>query len=191
MPVINSNAKEIHSKIIYYGTQDSGKTSIFDWIQNKSSQKKLKTLKIPAEPDIEAMVLSAGGILGFQNFFHIYKISSKQSLEEKPLLFHGVDGVVFVANSDLQHEKDNETSFKEMEDLLKINKKDMFKIPMAIQYNKRDIEQAISLESLRAKFNKYNNKDFQSSVPQGIGIMEPLKHVCRLIILSIRSSNFL
>lgn len=190
MPIISSNAKEIHCKIIYYGAKDSGKTSSLNFIQENSSKNNIKSLNIPIDCNLQSLILFVGQVLEFKTWFHIYNISNCD-LKEKEILLRGVDGIVFVANSDLNKEQENKNSLEELHQILEKQNKDIFKIPLAVQYNKRDLDKISSIEVLRAQLNKYNSKDFESSVTQGIGVIEPLKHVCKFVLTSVRSGELL
>ena len=190
MSILNSNAKEIHCKVIYYGPKGSGKTSCLNFIKKNSSKDKIQPLTIPIDPDLNAFTLSIGKTLGFDIFFHIYDISDREP-EEKEILIRGVDGIVFVASADSNMENQNKESLNELKSILEGQGRDIFRIPLALQYNKSDLENTIDMAKLRSQINKYNNKDYQSSVVEGVDVIEPLKHVCKFILTSVRSGEML
>ena len=188
MPIINNNAKEIHCKIVYYGSSGSGKTSCINFIKKNSEKKKISSFSIPLEPPLEVLVISIGEILGLKTFFHIYVIPDL-SLEEKKYLLQGVDGIVFVANSELTAAEKNEQSLNELHKILQTQEVDIFKIPLVFQYNKRDLSETIPIEILRAKLNKYNCKDFESSVTNEQKIMQPLKYLFKAVLTILKSGE--
>ena len=111
---------------------------------------------------IPLLIVNIGTVLGHKTFFHALSLPSACDDEAKQVLLQGADGIVFVADSRPEAEADNKKALAFLENSLQ--KPDLFKIPLAFQYNKRDLEPKIPLEVLRAGLNKYNSKDFESSV---------------------------
>ncbi|MGI9548770.1 MAG: gliding-motility protein MglA [Bdellovibrionales bacterium] len=190
MPIINNNAKEIHCKIIYYGPLGSGKNSCLQFIKNHSSKDKVRSFSLPLDMPLEALVIDIGRILGLKTSFHIYSIP-QLTLEEKKLLVRGVDGIVFVANSATDFAQKNLQSLQELDGILKEQEVNIFKIPMVFQYHKRDLDAPLSIQDLRTSLNKYNCKDFESSIKQEQNILEPLKHLFKSVITSLKSGETL
>ncbi len=188
MSIINNNAKEIHCKVIYYGPLGAGKTSSLKYIQKHSEKNKVSSFSIPLESPVESLVISIGKVLGLETFFHIYSVPDL-NLEEKKYLLREVDGIVFVANSEPTAHKSNEQSLKELHKILEDQNVDIFKLPLVFQYNKRDLPETISIENLRTHLNKYNCKDFESSIKTGQKIIEPLKHLFKSILTVLKSGD--
>ncbi len=188
MSIINTNAKEIHCKIIYYGPEQSGKKSSLLYIKDHFKKEKREFFVLPFKKHIYSLVLSIGKIFSFQTFIHIYNLNN-ESREDNQILFRGVDGIVFVASSDPKDKQKNIDSFMEMESFCKEEDKDLFKRPLVLQYNKKDLQNSLSVKSLRIDLNKYNNKDFESSVLKGHFILEPLKYLSKLVLNNLKSAS--
>jgi len=190
MSTINNNAKEIHCKIVYYGPEGSGKSSSLKFIKQHSMESKVDSFLIPLNPPIESLVVSVGSILGFKTFFHIYAVPNL-SLEEKTYLLRGVDGIVFVANSQKSAVTHNQESLDELHQILQEQKKDIFKIPLVFQYHKRDILDSLPVAILRAQLNKYNCKDFESSIKTKKHLLEPLKYLFKSVLTVLKSGEII
>ena len=184
MSVINTNAKEIHFKILYYGPRESGKKSSLLYIKDNIKEDKRNFFIIPFKKEVYSLVLSIGWIFGFQTFFHIYNLNN-ESKKDNEQLFQGTDGILFVASSEIKARQNNITSFLEMEKLFKERGQDLFKAPLVLQYNKSDLTNRIPLKVLRKDLNKYNNKDFESSVLKEEFVLEPLKYLCKLVLTQL------
>lgn len=194
MPIINTDAKEIHCKIVYYGPKSAGKSSSLQFLHDHSVSGKLTRIPIHSggkeNQPIHLYLLNLGKILGHQFFFQILN-APRNSSEEDFYLLKGADGIVFVADSRREAEENNKKDLEELKNILTEQGKDIFRIPLALQYNKRDLDDTMAPYLMRADLNKYNNRDFESSVSQGSGIMAPFKHICRLALISLKSSEFL
>lgn len=188
MPIINSNAKEIHSKIVYWGPEGSGKSSSLDFIESHSSKQKITSFSLDLDPPLKTLVLSLGQVVGFDTFFHIHACRTA-FLEEASVLMRGCDGIVFVANSELTAEKQNRESLNLLNDVMKKERKSLFKVPIILQYNKRDLTEKLPIEYLRSQLNKYNSRDFESSVAKGQCILEPLKYTCKSILTILKTGE--
>ena len=189
MSIINTNAKEIHCKILYYGPKDSGKKSSLLYIKSNLQEEIREFFILPFKKEIYSLVLSIGKVFSFQTFFHIYNLNN-ESKKENEKLFRGVDGIVFVASSDPKDRQSNKDSLLEMEDFFKEKNQNLFKTPLVLQYNKTDIVDPMPLKDLRRDLNKYNSKDFESSVLNGEFIVEPLKYLCKLVLNDLKGVSF-
>ena len=185
MSIINTNAKEIHCKILYYGPEGAGKKSSLLYIKKNFNKNNLSFIKLPLEKEIYALILSIGDVFSFKTYFHIYNINNESKKENKKLL-RGVDGIVFVASSKIEDRQKNQESFLEMEELLKNEGKNLFYFPLVLQYNKSDLPALQPLKQLKIDLNKYNNKDFKSSSLTGDFILEPLKYLCKLSLSQLK-----
>ena len=185
MPIINSTAKEIHCKIIYCGAEGVGKKSTLSCIHSQSQ--KIEKIQLAFPKNILLLKLQAGEFFSFQIFFHISHLN-QESKQDNQQLFRGTDGIVFIASLNPEERTKNLVAFLEMEELLSHNNQNPFKIPLVLQYNKNDLEAQQSLRQMRVDFNKYNSKDFQSSSLKAIGVLEPLKHVCKLVLSDLKQS---
>lgn len=194
MPIINTDAREIYCKIVYYGPRSSGKSSSLRFLYDQSAGGKLTQIPIEFSGEdcqpIHLYLLNLGKVLGHQFSFQILN-APRNSPEEDFYLLKGADGIVFVADSREDAEDQNKQDLEELKNMLTEQGRDIFKIPLALQYNKRDLDNVMDSYLMRADLNKYNNRDFESSVSQGTGIMPPFKHICRLALTSLKSGEFL
>ena len=194
MPVINTDAREIYCKIIYYGPKNAGKTSSLQFIHSRSAKGKLDHIPIKSggtrNHPINLYLLNLGKVLSHQFFFQVIN-TPRNSPEEDFFLLKEVDGIVFVADSQIKAEERNKKDLEELGNILSDQGRDIFRIPLALQYNKRDLEDIMPPHLMRADLNKYNNRDFESSVTKGTGIMAPFKHICRLALINLKSGEVL
>lgn len=190
MSFINNESKEIHNKIVYCGPNQSGKTSCLNFIKEHSQKIKMdrNTISLKKGKDINMLVFSIGKFLDFETFFHVYSFP-ELPYEETTYLIRNCDGIIFLANSDISAKKENKQSLKNLAQNFKEQNIDILHFPMAVQYNKRDKKPQIPLSELRADINLYNNKDFESSAKEGYGVVEPLNHICRSILVSLKSGE--
>jgi len=188
MSVINTNAKEIHCKVVYYGPKNAGKKSAIKYIKSHFKEDKRNFWILPFKNEIYCLVLSLGNIFGFQTFFHVYNINN-ESVKDNALLLKGVDGLIFLASSKPKDRQKNIQSFLEMESFFKEDRRTLFKTPLVLQYNKRDLKEALPIRDLRLDLNKYNNRDFKSSVLKEELVLEPLKHLCKLVLNHLKRSD--
>ena len=189
MSIINTNSKEIHCKILYYGPDGTGKKSSLLHIKKSFNKSKLNFIQLPFKKEMYALVLSIGEIFSFKTYFHIYNLNN-ESKKENEVLLRGTDGIVFVASSKTKDRQKNKDSFLEMEELLTNQGKNLFHFPLVLQYNKSDLPQLQPLRQLKMDLNKYNNKDFKSSSLTGSFVLEPLKYLCKLSLSHIKQPHF-
>lgn len=189
MSVINTNAKEIHCKVLYYGPEQSGKKSSLLYIRDHFKKEKVKFFTLPLKKEICCLVISIDKVFDFQIYIHVYNLNN-ESQTDNQTLFKGVDGIVFVASSKPEDREKNLVSFLEMENFFQDADKNPFKVPLVLQYNKKDLKPSIPLKELRMDLNKYNSRDFESSVLEGKFILEPLKYLCKLILSDLKTANF-
>ena len=188
MSIINTNAREIHCKILYYGPEGAGKKSSILHIKKRFNKDKLSFVKLPLKKEIYALTLFIGDIFNFKTYFHIYNINNESRNENKKLL-RGADGILFVGSSKVEDREKNKASFLEMEELLQNEGKNLFHFPLVLQYNKSDLPDIQTLKQLKIDLNKYNNKDFKSSSLTGKLILEPLKYLCKLSLNQLKQSR--
>ncbi len=188
MSFINYNAKEIHCKVVYYGPSLGGKTTNVQWIYEKTSgNEKTDLMTIKNEVDrtvfFDFLPLSLGEIRGFKTRFHLYSVPGQVVYDaNRKLVIKGLDGVVFVADSQKDRMEENLQSLKNLETNLKQQGYDINNIPIVFQYNKRDLPNIASVSELRAELNKTNSHDFEAVASKGIGVFETLKSITKSII---------
>ena len=188
MSVINTNAKEIHCKILYYGPEKSGKKSSLFYIQSKFKDSKKDFLTLPFPKPVYLLALFIGKVFGFQTFFHVCNLNNESKEGNKSLLA-GADGILFVASSDPKDREKNIQSLLELESFLIERGQDPFKLPLVLQYNKRDLKHVLPVKDMRIDLNKYNSRDFESSALKGELVLEPLKHLCKQTLCHLKRAD--
>ncbi len=188
MSFINYNAKEIHCKIVYYGPSLGGKTTNLQWVYQQTAQDQNSKL-VALNTDIERTLffdflpLDLGEIRGFKTRFHLYSVPGQVVYDaSRKLILKGLDGVVFVADSQTERMEENIQSLKNLERNLDAQGYNIREIPLVMQYNKRDLENAAQLSQLRSDLNPYNAPEFEAAACEGRGVMESLKTVSKGII---------
>jgi signal recognition particle receptor subunit beta len=156
---INYSSREINCKIVYYGPGLCGKTTNLQYIYNKTSPTaKGKMISLATETErtlfFDFLPLSLGEIRGFKTRFHLYTVPGQVFYDaSRKLILKGVDGVVFVADSQIERMEANQESLDNLRDNLKEQCYDIEKIPLVLQYNKRDLPNAAPVEDLSRMLN--------------------------------------
>ena len=188
MSFINHNAKEIHCKIVYYGPSLGGKTTNIQWVYQSLAQdqrSKLVALNTEIERTLffDFLPLEVGEIRGFQTRFHLYTVPGQVIYDaSRKLILKGLDGVVFVVDSQADRLEENIESMKNLEKNLQQQGYNIREVPLIIQYNKRDLPNALPLKDLRRHLNLYNAQEVEASAFEGKGVLESFKLVSKNII---------
>jgi signal recognition particle receptor subunit beta len=193
MSFINKNAKEIHCKLVYYGPSLGGKTTNIQWIYQKTAtdqKSKLIALNTSNERTLffDFLPMFLGDINGYKVRFHLYTVPGQVVYDaSRKLILKGLDGVIFVADSQKERMEENVESFKNLKTNLKQQGYDIEKVPLVIQYNKRDLQGAVPVQELRLALNEYNSPDFEAVANQGDGVMETFKTISKKIVSILKS----
>ncbi len=188
MSFVNSNAKEVHCKIVYYGPSLGGKTTNIQWVYQQTSndsRSPLKTLDKETERTLffDFLPLEVGDIRGYKTRFHLYTVPGQIIYDaSRKLILKGLDGVIFVADSQEERMDENLQALKNLERNLEQQDYDIRQIPLVIQYNKRDLSNAMKLQDMRSELNIYNAPDFEAIAHEGKGVRESLDTVSRSIV---------
>lgn len=188
MSFINYNAKEIHCKIVYYGPSLGGKTTNLQWVFQETTpdqKNQLMTLNTETERTLffDFLPMDLGEIRGFKTRFHLYTVPGQVVYDaSRKLILKGLDGVVFVADSQAERMEENLQSLKNLERNLEAQGYNIREIPLVFQYNKRDLPSALSLKDLRSQLNHYNAPEFEATASEGKGVMESLKTISKSIV---------
>jgi signal recognition particle receptor subunit beta len=197
LALINPKQKEVQVKIVYYGPGRGGKTSnlefIFKAFQNRIKTQ-LTTVKTYGDRTLffDFLPMDVGVIRGYSLKIQLYTVPGQVKYNAtRRLVLRGVDGVVFVADSMVMREKSNKVSLKNLQENLATVKKDIFKIPLVLQFNKRDLESQgiplIPLEKLERDLNgKLKVPSFPASAMTGENVAETLKKSITLTVASIK-----
>lgn len=197
MALINFKKREVQVKIVYYGPGRGGKTSNLEYIFSKAKEyvsSDLVTIKTQGDRTLffDYLPFDIGKIEGYDVKVQLYTVPGQIMYNAtRQLVLNGVDGIVFVADSLEAMRKKNFESLKNLQDNLKVHKKSIFKIPLVLQYNKRDLaQQGIPLQSIEALEKDLNSQlkvpSFAASALQGTNVLETLKKIIVLTIASIQ-----
>jgi hypothetical protein len=193
MTFINYASKEINCKIVFYGPGLGGKTTNLQYIYTKTApEAKGKMISLATEADrtlfFDFLPLDLGSIRGFTTRFHLYTVPGQVFYDaSRKLILKGVDGVVFVADSQEERFEANLESIENLKQNLREQGYDIARIPWVIQYNKRDLPNAVELEKLRASLNPAGAvPDFEASAATGKGVFETLKALAKLVLNDLK-----
>lgn len=159
MSLINYASREINCKLVYYGPGLGGKTTNLEYIYEKvapASKGKMISLATETERTLffDFLPVDLGTIRGFKTRFHLYTVPGQVYYNaSRKLILKGVDGVVFVADSQIERMEANVESMQNLYDNLLQHGYDLTRIPFAIQYNKRDLPNAAPLDELQENLN--------------------------------------
>jgi mutual gliding-motility protein MglA len=195
MSFINHQAKRIHCKIVYYGPSLGGKTTNMQWVyDNVAGNEKSDLFTLPTDVErtlfFDFLPLNVGQIRGFETRLHLFTVPGQVVYDSlrRPLV-RGIDGVVFVADSQAERMEENVESLSNLEKNLEMQGYNLSEIPMVIQYNKRDLPSALPVADLRTALNRFNAPDFEGMAHQGKGVMESFKTVAKAIITVLKGGE--
>jgi hypothetical protein len=191
MSMINYASREINCKIVYYGPGLCGKTTNLEYVYEKVSPNtrgKLISLATETERTLffDFLPVDLGAIRGFKTRFHLYTVPGQVYYNaSRKLILKGVDGVVFVADSQVERLDANIESMHNLYDNLAEYGLDLREIPFIVQYNKRDLPNTSSLQELEAQLNPNKVPHFEAVATRGIGVFDTLKAVSKQVIKSL------
>jgi mutual gliding-motility protein MglA len=195
MSFINYSSREINCKIVYYGPGLCGKTTNLQYIYNKTNpEAKGKMISLATETErtlfFDFLPLSLGEIRGFKTRFHLYTVPGQVFYDaSRKLILKGVDGVVFVADSQIERMEANLESMENLRTNLAEQGYDLDKIPFVIQYNKRDLPNAATMDELRRLLNPRQVPDFEGSATLGTGVFDTLKAIAKLVLVELKKGG--
>jgi len=187
---INFAAREINCKLVYYGAGLGGKTTnlqvIFDNAPNKG-----KMISLATESDrtlfFDFLPLDLGTVRGFKTRFHLYTVPGQVFYDaSRKLILRGVDGVVFVADSQEERMDANLEALDNLMDNLKEHGYDFTKVPFVLQMNKRDLPSALPMDVLSKELVRKGEPVFEAIAYKNVGVFETLKEVARLVLGELR-----
>lgn len=134
--------------------------------------------------------LALGDIKGFKTRFHLYTVPGQIFYDaSRKLILKGVDGIVFVADSQIERMDANIESFDNMKTNLKEHGYDLKNIPYVIQYNKRDLPNVVPVSELKRVLNVDGVLDFEAVATKGIGVFETLKAIVKLVLIELKKGG--
>ena len=192
MSFINYSSREINCKIVYYGAGLGGKTTNLQYIFDQTLGKKGgKMISLATETDrtlfFDFLPLDLGTVRGFKTRFHLYTVPGQVFYDaSRKLILRGVDGVIFVADSQEERMDANYEALENLNENLKDHGYDFMKVPYILQLNKRDLPSALPVEELKKALNKKNESTFEAVAFKGVGVFETLKECGRLVLAELK-----
>jgi signal recognition particle receptor subunit beta len=192
MTFINYAAREINCKIVYYGPGLCGKTTNLQYIYDRTNPAaKGKLISLATETDrtlfFDFLPLDLGTVRGFKTRFHLYTVPGQVFYDaSRKLILKGVDGVVFVADSQEARMDANIESLRNLEKNLKEHGFDLTTIPYVLQLNKRDLPTALTAEEMYRQLNYKGEPTFEATAPVGTGVFDTLKAVAKQVLMELR-----
>lgn len=189
---INWAQKEINLKIVYYGPGLSGKTTNLEYIYRQidpSLRGELVTLKTREERTLyfDFLQLEFGRIKGMHPKFNLYTIPGQvYYAQSRRIILRGVDGIVFVADSQRDRMIENLDSLLDLEENLINEGKSLAAVPWILQYNKRDLPQICSVEEMNRKLNIHGIPVVEAVAVTGIGVVETLKQIIQQVMSHVQ-----
>ena len=199
MAFVNLKNKEVQAKVIYYGPGRGGKTTNLEYIFSKFRQRiKSEMVSIKTHGDrtlfFDFLPFDIGKIMGYDVRIQLYTVPGQIKYNAtRRLVLKGVDGVVFVADSQVDQRKKNLLSLKNLQENLATYKKSIFKVPLVLQYNKRDLENEgipiMPMEQMEKDLNsQLKVPSFGASAVSGENVIPTLKKIISLTMTSLQST---
>ena len=195
MTFINYASREINCKIVYYGPGLGGKTTNLQYIYDSTAaQAKGKLISLATETDrtlfFDFLPLDLGPVRGFKTRFHLYTVPGQVFYDaSRKLILKGVDGIVFVADSQRERMDANIEALFNLDLNLKQHGYDLMKVPYVLQLNKRDLPNVTSADDLKAELNRKGEPVFEGVANRGIGVFDTLKAVAKQVLLELRKNG--
>lgn len=188
MPIVNYASREITCKIVYYGPARSGKTTNLQQVHGMLPEdRRGRIVSLATEMDrtlfFDFLPLDLGQISGFQVRFQLYTVPGQVYYDAtRRLVLQGADGVVFVADSQPDRLRENIDSFRNLQENLLAQGIDPRAVPVCIQYNKRDLPEALAIEQLERTINYRGDRMYEASATSGAGVFGTLQGISELVL---------
>jgi signal recognition particle receptor subunit beta len=195
MAIFNYKKREISAKIVYYGPALCGKTTNVQFIHQKLNPRQrgdLVSLATDADRTLffDFLPIELENVGGFKTRFQIYTVPGQVYYNStRKAVLTGVDGVVFVADSQSSMREENLESLNNLIDNLKYYNRDISKIPLVLQYNKRDLDDILTMDELNDLFKDFNAPRFPAAAVTGQGVLETLTACCKLVLQDLKRKS--
>ncbi len=192
MSFINYSSREINCKIVYYGPGLCGKTTNLQFVYKRTNpEQKGKLISLATETErtlfFDFLPLALGDIKGFKVRFHLYTVPGQVFYAaSRKLILKGVDGVVFVADSQIERMEANIESLDDLRINLAEQGYELDKLPFTVQYNKRDLPNVAPLDSMNNLLNPRGVTYFEAVAVTGAGVFETLKNVAKQVLVVLK-----
>ena len=191
MVVVSYSGREINAKIVYYGPGLCGKTTNLEKIYDsvpETHRGRMVSMKTQTDRTLffDLLPLDLGELQGMKTRFLLYTVPGQVYYNAtRKLVLKGVDAVVFVADSAPDKMAENRESLSNLETNLKAYGLDLKTIPWVLQYNKRDLPDALTVEEMNKELNKYSVPTFEAQAVNGGGVFETLRGISKLLLAKI------
>lgn len=191
---INLVSREINCKIVYYGAGLGGKTTNLQWIyKNTAGPSAEPMISLTTEEDrtlfFDFVPLEIGKIRGYHLRFHLYTVCGQVRYEPtRKLVLRGVDGLIFVADSQEGRMDGNLGALRELETNLRELGRDPAAVPLVIQLNKRDLDNAIPAEEMRRVLVRGEEEVYEAIASEGVGVFETLRGIGKRVVEDVKQS---
>ena len=192
MSFINYASREINCKIVYYGPGLCGKTTNLQYVYQKTAnESKGKMISLATESErtlfFDFLPLALGEVRGFKTRFHLYTVPGQVFYDaSRKLILKGVDGVVYVADSQEERMDANIESLENLKDNLEEQGYDLLKMPFVMQYNKQDLPNLSPIEELQRFLNPTKVPEYKACAMSGVGVFETLKAIAKLVLMDLK-----
>lgn len=191
MSLINYSSKEITCKIVYYGPGRCGKTTNLQYIYSKiPDAKRSSMVSLATEKDrtlfFDFLPLELGDIAGYKTRVQLYTVPGQVFYNStRKLVLQGADGIVFVADSQVDLWQENIESLANLRDNLGMLGMDINKVPLVMQYNKRDMSNIVPVAEMDHALNSRKAPHYEAVAITGAGVFDTLKAVSALVLQSL------
>ncbi len=192
MVFFNYSTMQMAAKVVYYGPGLCGKTTNLHYIyQHTTGESRGEMVSLETETDrtlfFDLLPIDVGSIAGFNTRIQLYTVPGQVFYNTtRKLVLKGVDGVVFVADSQRAMLQANVESFRNLEENLTEMGLAVDTLPLVLQFNKRDLADICTAEEMNAALNRYNWPFFEASAVTGQGVFETLKGISRFTLMSLK-----
>src|SRR3954447_3664193 len=192
MVFFNYSTMQMAAKVVYYGPGLCGKTTNLHYIyQHTAGESRGEMVSLETETDrtlfFDLLPIDVGSIAGFNTRVQLYTVPGQVFYNTtRKLVLKGVDGVVFVADSQRAMLQANVESFRNLEENLAEMGLSVDTLPLVLQLNKRDLGDICSVEEMNAALNRHNWPHFEASAVTGTGVFETLKGISRFTLMSLK-----
>lgn len=194
MSFINYSSREINCKIVYYGPGLCGKTTNLQYVYRRTNpEQKGKLISLATETErtlfFDFLPLALGDIKGFRVRFHLYTVPGQVFYAaSRKLILKGVDGVVFVADSQIERMEANIESLEDLKINLAEQGYELDKLPFTIQHNKRDLPAVAPVDRMNKLLNTRGVPSFEAVAVTGPGVFETLKNVAKQVLIELKKN---
>ena len=191
MSMINYASREINCKLVYYGPGLGGKTTNLEYVYNKvNPETRGKLISLATEQErtlfFDFLPVDLGSIRGFKTRFHLYTVPGQVYYNaSRRLILKGVDGLVFVADSQAERMDANIAALENLYENLADYGYDPAQLPIVLQWNKRDLPNAVPVDELRRQLNPMGLAEYEAVAVSGVGVFDTLKAVSKLVLKSL------